>query len=54
MKKFIGDTRQTMKNYWRNMMQSHCLKMPCGAQYIDKMIAWSRGENWRGNRKKKK
>jgi len=54
MKKFLGKTRESMRNYWRNMMQSARVKMPRGAQYIDKMISWARGENWRGNRKNKK
>ena len=54
MKKMIGKTRETMKNYWRRMMRSAHNKMPRGAQYIDKMISWARGENWRGNREKKK
>ncbi len=54
MKKFIGKTRQTMRNYWRKMMSADSKKMPRGAQYIDKIISWARGENWRGNREKKK
>lgn len=54
MKKFFGKNRETMRAYWRNMMQSARVKMPRGAQYIDKMIAWSRGESWRKNRKDKK
>lgn len=54
MKKFIGDSRKTMRNYWRKMVDSTRVKMPRGAQYIDKMISWARGENWRGSRKNKK
>lgn len=54
MKKMITKSRQTMRNYWRKMMKSTRTHMPTGAQYIDKMIAWARGENWRGNRKNKK
>lgn len=54
MKKFLGKSRQTMRNNWKNVMQSGCIKMSCGAQYIDKMISWARGENWRGKRKNKK
>lgn len=54
MKKFIGKTRENMRNYWRSMMKSARVKMPRGAQYIDKMISWARGENWRGNRENKK
>lgn len=54
MKKFIGKTRQTMRNYWRNLMSKDTEKMPQGARYIDKMISWARGENWRGKKEKKK
>ena len=54
MKKFFGKSRETMRNYWRNMMKSVRVKMPRGAQYIDKMITWARGEAWRANRKHSK
>ncbi len=54
MKKFFGKTRQTMKQYWQRLMRSDQNKMPQGARFIDKMISWARGENWRGNREKKK
>ncbi len=54
MKKMWGKTRQTMQNYWRKMMKSTRINMPVGAKYIDKIISWARGENWRGNRKNKK
>ncbi len=54
MKKFLGKNRQNMKEYWRNAMKAGCIKMSCGARYIDKMISWARGENWRGKRENKK
>lgn len=54
MKKFIGKSRQTMRNNWNKLMKSGTLKMSCGAHYIDKMISWARGENWRGKRENKK
>ena len=54
MKKFMGDTRQAMRNYWKKVMASTRVKMPRGAQYIDKIISWARGENWRGKREDKK
>lgn len=54
MKKMIGKTRETMRNYWRKLMQSNREKMPQGARHIDKMISWARGENWRGKRENKK
>ena len=54
MKKFINKKRQTMKNYWHNLMDSKVKKMPRGARFIDKMISWARGENWRGKKENKK
>ena len=54
MKKFIGKTRQNMRTYWQKVMKSGRTAMPRGAQYIDKMISWARGENWRGKKEKKK
>ena len=54
MKKFLGNSRASMRNYWRKLMNSTRVRMPRGAQYIDKIISWARGENWRGNRKNKK
>ncbi len=54
MKKFLGKTRDNMHNYWRRLMSHGGEKMSCGARYIDKMISWARGENWRGKREKKK
>ncbi len=54
MKKFLGKSRATMRNNWRKLMDSTHVKMPRGAQYIDKMISWARGENWRGKRENKK
>lgn len=54
MKKMIGKARETMRQYWNNLMHSKRVRMPMGAQYISKMIAWARGENWRGKKEGKK
>lgn len=54
MKKFIGKSRECMNCYWKERMHSKCKKMSRGASHVDKIISWARGENWRGNRKKKK
>jgi hypothetical protein len=54
MKKMLGKARQTMQQYWKNLMSSKRVRMPNGAQFISKMIAWARGENWRGKRENKK
>lgn len=54
MKKYINRVRHQLYDYWTNMMHSTRRSMPLGAQYISKMIAWARGENWRGQRKNKK
>jgi hypothetical protein len=54
MKKMIGKARQTMQQYWSKVMHSTRVRMPIGAQFISKMIAWARGENWRGKRENKK
>lgn len=54
MKKMLGKTRETMRNYWRQTMESARVKMPRGAQYVDKIISWARGDNWRGKKNHKK
>ncbi len=54
MKKMIGKTRETMRQYWGRVMSSTRKRMSIGAQYVDSIITWARGENWRGNREKKK
>lgn len=54
MKKMIGRTAETMRKYWRKVMDSTRNKIPLGAQYIARLIPWSRGENWRGSKEKKK
>ncbi len=54
MKKMIGKSRETMRQYWRKVMSSTRKNMSIGAQYVDKIITWARRENWRGNKEKKK
>ncbi len=54
MKKMIGKSRETMRQYWRKVMASTRNRMSIGAQYVDRIISWARRENWRGNKEKKK
>lgn len=54
MKKFIGKTREYLRTYWRNVMQSKDDNMSRGAEYVNRIITWARGDNWRRGREKKK
>lgn len=54
MKRMLGESRKTMRQYWRRLMESHQNGMPQGARHINKIISWARGENWRGKRENKK
>ena len=54
MKKFLGKSREYMNCYWRKLMDSRSDKISRGAAHINKIISWARGENWRGNKEKKK
>lgn len=54
MKKMIGRTRETMRQYWQRVMDSTRRNMSTGAQYINRIISWARRENWRGSKEKKK
>ena len=53
MKKFIGKTRATMRNYLRQVMDTSHRHMSRGAEYINKMISWAHNDNWRRKEKKK-
>ena len=53
MKKFLGKTRETMRQYWNEVMHSTHKRMSEGAQYINKIITRARNENWRRKEKKK-
>jgi len=52
MKKFFD--KQKMKQVWNSVMDSTKRNMSRGAQSINRIITWARGENWRTNREKKK
>lgn len=52
MKKFFN--KATMQNTWKSVMASTKKAMSRGAQSINRIITWARGENWRGNRNRKK
>jgi len=54
MKPFIGKSRECMNCYWRERMHSRCNEISRGSSHIARMISWARGENWRGNKEKKK
>jgi hypothetical protein len=51
MKRFLTDTRQQMRTYWRRAMDSTKIKLSRGMEHINRLIASARNNEWR--RKKK-
>jgi hypothetical protein len=47
MRKFIGKARQYLRTYWCNLMHSREEHMSRGAEHVNKMITWARGDGWR-------
>jgi len=43
-----------VRQYWKKLMDSTHVKMTQGAQFIERIISRSRGDNWRRGREKKK
>jgi len=52
MKKFFN--KESVKQLWESVMASTKRNMSRGAQSVNRIITWARGDNWRGNREKKK
>jgi hypothetical protein len=51
MKRFLTNTRQQMREYWRRAMDSSKIKLSRGVEHINRFIAFARNNEWR--RKKK-
>lgn len=53
MKKFKV-VKERMRDYWQNLMKDRSeKKLSRGAQKINKIISWARGDNWRRKNEKK-
>jgi hypothetical protein len=42
-----------IKEYWQRCMESTQKKLSRGAENINKIITWARGDNWRRKNEKK-
>ena len=40
-------TADTLRQYWKKVMNSTKKGMSLGAQHVDKIITWAREDNWR-------
>jgi len=45
---------KNFKQRWKNLMDSTQKKLSRGAESINKIIPWARGDNWRRKQKVKK